>query len=105
VINADDNSFQQEVGNHRGAVLVEFVTPTCSACRQIEPWLQRLEQQLAGQLKIVKVDSTRSPGAAHAFGVRMAPTLIVFKNGQPMQAIQGKPPSPSRLMTFVQPYL
>jgi thioredoxin 1 len=102
---ADDHTFQQEVQMHRGAVLVEFVTPTCSACRQIEPWLQRLAQQLAGQLKIVKIDSTRARGVANAFGIRMAPTLIVFRDGQPMQTIQGKPPTPNRLLSFVQPYL
>jgi thioredoxin 1 len=101
----DDQSFHLEVEMSRGAVLVEFVTPTCSACRQIEPWLQGLAQQLAGQLKIVKIDSTRARRVAQAFGIRMAPTLIVFRNGQPMQTIQGKPPTPNRLFSFVQPYL
>ncbi|MHC4431033.1 MAG: thioredoxin family protein [Planctomycetota bacterium] len=102
---ADDSNFQSEVLSHPGTVLVEFFTPTCQPCRQLEPWLRNLAQQFHGRLKVVKVDSTRSPMVSNHFGVRMAPTLIVFRGGQAMQAIQGKPPSPNRLVTFVQPYL
>jgi len=102
---ADDQSFHREVELHRGAVLVEFFTPTCQPCKQLEPHMQRLARRLEGKLKVVKVDSTRARGVAGAFGVRMAPTLIVFSNGRPMQTISGKPPNPNRLWTFVQPYL
>jgi len=83
--------------------LVEFVTPSCSACRQIEPWLHQLAQTPG--LSVVRIDATRSPNLASHFGVRMAPTLIIFRDGQPMQVIQGAPPSPRRIQEFVQPYI
>jgi len=102
--NADDQSFNQILMSHQGATLVEFVTPSCPACRQIEPWLEGLTRKFPG-LQVMKVDATRAPNAAAYFSVRMAPTLIVFKNGEPMQTIQGKPPTPHRLETFVAPYV
>lgn len=88
-----------------GPVLVEFFTTTCQPCRQMEPWLQKLEFDMRGRLKVVKVDSTRARLMCEFYGVKMAPTLIMFKNGEPLQMIQGKPPSPQRLYDFVEPYL
>lgn len=101
---ADDQSFNQILMSHQGPTLVEFVTPSCPACRQIEPWLQNLLRKFP-TLQVMKVDATRAPNAASYFGINMAPVLIVFKNGQPMQTIRGKPPTPHRLETLVAPYV
>lgn len=103
IVQVDESSFHRDVEMARGAVLVEFVTPSCSACSRIEPWLRQLAQTPG--LRVAKIDATRSPNLANYFGVRMAPTLIVFRDGQPMQVIQGAPPSPKRIQDFVRPYL
>jgi thioredoxin 1 len=100
---ADDSSFEQEILSHPGPVLVEFFTTTCGPCRQIEPHLRSLAQQLAGRVKVVKVDSDRAQGAARAYGVQMAPTFIMFVNGQPQDVIRGAPPA-NRLSAFAQSY-
>ena len=89
---------------HQGPVLVEFYTPSCGPCRQLEPHLRKLAGDFAGRLKVVKVNSNRAPGAASSFGVRMAPTLMLFSNGRPMQVIQGNP-GPQRLRSFAQSIL
>lgn len=102
---ADDSTFDDEVLQHQGAVLVEFFTTTCQPCKQIEPWLRDIAQQFSGKLKVVKVDSTRARGVASFYGVRMAPMLMVFRGGRVMQTIQGKPPNPNRLLALFQPYL
>jgi thioredoxin 1 len=101
---ADDSTFPSEVIRHPGPVLVEFFTQSCGPCRQLEPHLRGLADQLQGRLKIVKVDSERSPGVAAHYDVRMAPTFIVFLHGQPRATIQGAP-SLNRLKTFVQSFL
>lgn len=102
---ADDASFDDEVLQHRGPVLVEFFTTTCQPCRQIEPWLKSIAAQFSGRLKVVKVDSNKARGVSSFYGVRMAPTLVIFIDGKVMQVIQGKPPAQSRLVSFVQQYL
>ena len=101
---ADDQTFTNEVLNHHGPVLVEFFTRSCAPCRALEPVLNALASDLRGQLKIVKVDADRAPQTAQNYGVRMAPTLIIFHGGQPQQSINGAPPA-ARLRSFVEPYL
>jgi thioredoxin len=93
LIQADDSSFEREVLQHSGAVLVEFYTPTCAPCRQLAPELRQLAQQIPS-VKVVKVDSTRSPQVSEHFGVRSAPVLIAFRDGQQVQRLNGKPPMP-----------
>jgi len=100
----DDITFRSEVIGHPGPVLVEFFTQSCGPCRQLEPHLKRLADKLQGRIKVVKVDSERSPNVAAHYDVRMAPTLVIFRGGQPMATIQGAPP-PSRLASFVQSFL
>ncbi len=101
---ADDTTFHQEVEMARGPVLVEFYTPSCGPCRQLEPHLRKLASDFAGRLKVVKVNSNRAVSVASGLGVRMAPTLMLFSNGRPMQVIQGNP-GPQRLRSFAQSIL
>ena len=101
---ADDSTFPSEVLQHSGPVLVEFFTPSCGPCRQLEPHLRQLAERFQGQLKVVKVDSDKSPSVSSHYGVRMAPTLIVFHQGQPRATIQGSPP-PARLTSLVMPFV
>ncbi len=101
---ADDSSFDQEVRQSRIPVLVEFFTPSCGPCRQLEPHLKKLAQDFAGHLKVVKVNSNLAQQTAMDYGVRMAPTLILFRGGTPVQAINGNP-GPRRLREFAQSIL
>ena len=98
---ADDHSFDQEVRQSHLPVLVEFFTPSCGPCRQLEPHLQKLANDFANLLKVVKVNSNQAQQTAMNYGVRMAPTLILFRNGTPLQAINGNP-GPHRLREFAQ---
>lgn len=101
---ADDSSFAREILQHPGLVLVEFFTTSCAPCRQLGPHLRSIAECYAGQVKVVKVDSEQSRGASIHYGVRMAPTFIMFSNGQPQNSIQGAPP-PNKLTDFVQSFL
>ena len=88
---ADDSSFEREVLQHPGAVLVEFYTQSCQPCRQLEPELRQAAQENPG-VKVVKVDAGRAQQVAAHYGVRSAPVLIGFRNGEPVQRVNGKPP-------------
>ena len=84
---ANDADFASEVQMHSGPVLVEFYTPSCGPCQQLEPHLRRLAEDLSGRLKVVKVNSNTSPSVSQAFGIRMAPTLVLFNGGRVVQVI------------------
>ena len=88
----DDFAFEDQVLCARGPVLVEFFTSSCGSCRQIEPHLQKLAQRFQGKLKVVKVNSDQSAQTAMIYKIKVAPTFILFLNGEIKSVIQGAPP-------------
>lgn len=100
---ADDSSFEREVLQHSGPVLVDFYTTTCQPCRQLEPELRSVSHEIPG-VKVVKVDCGRAPNVAAHFGVRSVPVLMGFVNGEAVQRVDGKPPLP-RLRQLMQSLL
>ena len=64
-----------------GAVVVEFSSPTCAPCRQIEPLLDRLAGEFAGRVRFLKVNVNESPMTTARFRIRSVPTLLFMQNG------------------------
>lgn len=88
IVNVTDNSFSNEVEG-QGTVLVDFWAPWCGPCKMIAPVLEELDKELGEQLKIAKVNVDDNPESASRFGVMSIPTLIVFKDGQPVDKVVG----------------
>jgi thioredoxin 1 len=65
-------------------VLVDFFAEWCGPCRMMPPILNELKGLVCDRVTVIKVDVDRNPGAAQAYNVRGVPTLIIFKNGQPV---------------------
>ena len=63
-------------------VLVDFFAEWCGPCKMMQPILEDTSQQLAGKVRILKVDIDRNPLAASKFQVRTVPTLLLFQKGQ-----------------------
>jgi len=91
IVNVTDQSFKNEVES-TGTVLVDFWAPWCGPCKMIAPVLEELDQEMADKLKIAKLNVDDNPDTASRFGVMSIPTLIVFKDGQPVDKIVGFQP-------------
>jgi thioredoxin 2 len=88
LVKADDVSFTTET-DAAVPVLVDFWAEWCGPCRMIAPVLEDLSRELAGKLKIVKLNVDENPQTSEKFRVQSIPMLIVFKNGQAVDTFVG----------------
>jgi thioredoxin 1 len=88
----NESNFDAEVLQSDKPVLVDFYTATCGPCRQLAPVIAELAEEYSGRVKIGKVDAWDAQGVATRYGVMNVPTLIVFRNGQPVQTLVGARP-------------
>ncbi len=77
-----DATFDQEVRNSDIPVVVDFWAEWCGPCKMIGPALEELSEELAGKVKIVKVNVDENPNTPAHMGVRGIPALFLFKDGQ-----------------------
>ncbi len=81
-VHVTDATFEAEVKNSELPVVVDFWAEWCGPCKQIGPALEELSEELAGKVKIAKVNVDENPNSPALLGVRGIPALFLFKDGE-----------------------
>ncbi|WP_373532779.1 thioredoxin [Vampirovibrio sp.] len=89
VLNVTDESFEQEVKKSSVPVLVDFWAPWCGPCRALAPVIEELATEYDGKVKVVKVNTDDSLQTAQNYHISGIPTLIIFKDGEPVEQMVG----------------
>ncbi len=84
-----DATFQKEVTDFKGLVLVDFWASWCPPCKMMEPMIQRLSTEVTENQKIVTSNIDRNPGTASHYKIQSLPTFIAFSNGVEMHRLVG----------------
>lgn len=78
----NDLNFETDVLKSDLPVLVDFTATWCGPCKALAPIIDQVADDLAGKVRVGKLDIDESPVTAGRYGVRGVPTVMVFKNGQ-----------------------
>jgi thioredoxin 1 len=99
-----DTTFEADVLGSSVPVLVDYWAEWCGPCKMIAPLLEDSARSYAGQLHVAKVNVDENPRAPSRYNVRSIPTLMLFKNGQPVATKVGAL-SKAQLTAFVEDHL
>jgi thioredoxin 1 len=87
-----DTNFDNDVLGASGPVVVDFWAEWCGPCRLISPALEEIATEMEGTVTIAKLNVDENPNITIRYGVRSIPTLIMFKNGEPVAQQIGAAP-------------
>ncbi len=94
VVDIDQNNAQQYLieESFNRLVVVDFWADWCAPCKQIMPLLEKLADEYAGAFLLAKINADEQQGISQQLGVRSLPTVMVFKDGQPVDGFAGAQP-------------
>ena len=95
IVDAGDEDFAEVAERASVPVLIDLWAPWCGPCRMVSPALEQLATEMAGRLKLVKVNVDESPKLQQRFGVQAIPTLMVLRDGQVAARQAGAAPAPA----------
>ena len=87
-----ETSFEQEVLQSEKPVLVDFWAEWCGPCHAVSPILDKIAEERADELKLVKGNIDENQGLAQRYGVMSIPMMVLFKNGEPAAQTVGAMP-------------
>jgi thioredoxin 1 len=100
----NDTNFAGEVLDHAAPVLVDFTAAWCGPCRMLAPIIEKLNFEWAGAVKVGHLDIDHNVATTMQYGVMSVPTLILFKDGRPVERLVGYMPR-ERILARLSPHL
>ncbi|MYZ07588.1 thioredoxin [Streptomyces sp. SID2999] len=95
VVDAGDDNFTEVAERADVPVVVDLWATWCGPCRMVSPALERVATELAGRIKLVKVDVDRNPRLSRRFEVQAVPTLLILDKGETVARQVGAAPAPA----------
>ncbi len=86
------DTFESKVLRSEKPVIVDFWAEWCGPCHAVSPVLERIAEERADDLRVVKVNIDEEPALAQRYGVMSIPTIVLFKDGEPAAAAVGAQP-------------
>lgn len=89
IITITDDNFEAEVLNSDIPVLLDFWAEWCMPCKMLAPVIDDIAEELAGKVKVAKVDTDEARDTALRYNISAIPTLIIVKDGMPVKQFVG----------------
>ena len=88
-LNFTDSDFKTQVLESKEPVIVDFWAPWCAPCRIVSPTIDELGKEYEGKVKVGKMNVDENPKVAGQYGIMSIPSIVFFKNGQPIKTMIG----------------
>lgn len=88
-VTGTDQNFQEEVLKSDKPVLVDFWATWCGPCKIVKPVVEKLAEEFKDKVKVIEVDVDQNQQVSGQYGIMSIPTLMFFKNGEPVKTMIG----------------
>lgn len=89
VLKITGENYEEEVLNSKGKVLIDFYADWCGPCKMMAPVVEEIAEELAGKIKVGKVNVDENQDLAMQYGIMSIPTLVVIENGEAIKTLVG----------------